>query len=71
MNANLNSPVEKRSRLSGGIVAGGILILSGLITLAARFIDLPPMLFPLGLGIIFLAAGLLARTSGLLIPAAS
>ena len=68
MNANLNSPVEKHSRLSGSLVAGGILVMSGLITLAARFIDLPPMLFPLGLGIIFLAAGLLARTSGLLIP---
>ena len=68
MNANMNSPVEKRSRLSGGIVAGSILVLIGLGSLAARFNNLPPMLFPLGLGILFLVAGLLARTSGLLIP---
>ena len=68
MNATTNSTVEKHSRVSGGIVAGIILVSCGLVSLAARFIALPPTVYPLLLGVIFLAAGLLTRNSGLLVP---
>ena len=68
MNANTQTTVEKNSRASGGIVAGIILIACGLVSLAVRFTSLQPTMYPLILGVIFLAAGLLTRKSGLLIP---
>ncbi len=69
MNANSNPSAEKSSRrMRGGIVAGGILILIGAISLLSRVTTFNAMLYPLGLGLIFLAWGLLTRTSGLLIP---
>lgn len=59
---------EKRPRIPGGVVAGVILVLVGLISLASRFIDLPGIAFPITIGLIFLVWGLITRTTGLLIP---
>ena len=68
MNTPIPPMTDKSSRMRGGLIAGGILILVGAMSLLARFTNLSPMLYPLGLGIIFLAWGLLARVSGLLVP---
>ena len=67
MNTTLNTKTE--SRRSGGIVAGAILILVGLMNLAQFIPGFNIGLFFLPvLGACFLAAGLITRKVGLLIP---
>ncbi len=62
-----NDTLNKPSRLSGGITAGAILILIGILALAQNVIG-----FELGfmalLAAIFLGAALLTRNTGLLVP---
>ncbi len=69
MNTTLESTTPRTSRRSGGIVAGSILILIGVLSLSQFIpgIDLGIFFLP-ALGAIFLAAGLLTRTPGLLVP---
>jgi hypothetical protein len=69
MNTTLDSNTTRTSRRSGGLVAGSILILIGVLSLS-QFIpglDLDFFFLP-AMGLIFLAAGLLSRTPGLLVP---
>jgi hypothetical protein len=70
MNSNLNPSTEneKRTRLPRGVIAGSILVLIGVFALLPHFITLPGTAMLIGLGLVFLAWGLLTRTSGLLIP---
>jgi hypothetical protein len=57
------------SRLTGSLIGGVILVLLGLFALLEPHVDIDLGLFLLpALGVIFLAWGLLARSSGLLIP---
>jgi hypothetical protein len=59
---------SEKPRLAKGIVAGGILVIIGLLSLVFRLANFPPLSYPLILGAVFLAWGLLTRTTGLLIP---
>ncbi|MCL4560190.1 MAG: hypothetical protein M1281_06215 [Chloroflexi bacterium] len=56
------------SRRPRGWIAGGILILIGVMSLLQQIVDMSYLIFLPGLGLIFLAWGLLARKTGLLIP---
>ena len=69
MNTTLDSNTTRTSRRSGGLVAGSILILIGVLSLAQFVpgINLDGFFLPI-LGGIFLAAGLVTRTPGLLVP---
>lgn len=59
----------KIRRPAGGIIAGSILILVGALSLVSMIPGVDPGLFFLpALGAIFLAAGFITRTPGLLIP---
>jgi hypothetical protein len=64
---NIDSTQKKTEDARGGLTAGIILIVIGLGLLASRFLSLDN-LFPLGLGMIFILAGVLKRSAGLLIP---
>lgn len=55
-------------RLSGAVVAGGILVMVGILILVAQLTNYPGLLFLPLLALIFLAWSLLTRSSGLLIP---
>lgn len=71
MNSKLEQPSlehEKRAPLPGGVIAGGILVLVGIVSLLPRFVNLPGTALLIVLGLVFLAWGLLTRSSGLLIP---
>jgi protein-S-isoprenylcysteine O-methyltransferase Ste14 len=56
------------SKKNAGVIAGAMLILIGVLAFAAQFVDFNGALFLGGLGLIFLAWGLLTRNFGLLIP---
>ena len=69
MNTTLDSNTPRTSRRPGGLVAGSILILIGVLSLS-QFVpglNLDAFFLPV-LGAIFLAAGLFSRTPGLLVP---
>ncbi len=69
---NQDQPVAEQSssKTKNGIVAGVALIIIGLVTLVAQFLDSPNigLLVLPTLAIIFLAWGLITRTFGLIIP---
>lgn len=62
-----NELTQKTSRLSGGIVAGGVLILIGMMSLVQNLWHVEFAVLPL-LAAIFLFAGLLQKKIGLIIP---
>ncbi len=70
MNAQMQNqvPQPETSSRPRGWIAGGILILIGIMSLLQQVIDMSYLIFLPGLGLIFLAWGLLARKTGLLIP---
>ncbi len=63
---NVNTP-EQKSTGKHSLAAGLILVAIGSGLLLFQILDLP-MIFPLVLGVIFLAAGILTRSAGLIIP---
>jgi len=69
MNAQPNlqndTPQPRRNK---GLVAGAILVIIGVLTLVFQFGGFPPIALPMLLGLIFLAWGLITRTTPLLIP---
>jgi hypothetical protein len=62
------APQSETSSRPRGWIAGGILILIGVVALLQQFASFPQLLFLPGLGLIFLAWGLMTRKTGLLIP---
>jgi hypothetical protein len=65
---NTSTAPEKMNRPSSGLIAGGMLILIGLLTLLVNTARLDGRIILPGLGALFLAWGLLTRTTGLIIP---
>lgn len=64
-----NKQMKHRNAKRGGYVAGGILILVGLFSLLNNIIDIDMgVWFLVGLGLIFIVAGLVSQKRGLLIP---
>ena len=63
---NVNTP-EQKSTNKHSLAAGLILVAIGAGLLLFQILDLP-MLFPIILGVIFLAAGIITRSAGLIIP---
>jgi hypothetical protein len=55
-------------RPAGKLIAGTILVLAGAFALLGQFVSFNPGFFPLWLGAIFLAAGIITRNTGLLVP---
>ncbi len=62
-----NLIVSENKSTKNGLTAGVILIVIGLGMLLFQLID-QPLLFPLALGTVFLAAGIVTRKAGLLVP---
>jgi hypothetical protein len=63
LNETTNNPVDRKGKLTGGI----ILITIGLGLLIFQWVSLE-MFFPLMIGLVFILAGILNRSAGLLIP---
>jgi len=62
-----NLSISENKPAKNGLTAGVILVIIGLGMLLFQLID-RPLLFPLVLGSVFLAAGIITRKAGLLIP---
>lgn len=70
MNAQSQNNASNRPivRLSSGVIAGGVLIMIGMLILVAQFTNFSGLLLLPALALVFLLWALLTRSSGLLIP---
>jgi hypothetical protein len=66
---NDNFETKKKQNKRGGIVAGAILVTIGILNLVTNLVKADLVMFLVfGIGLIFLVAGIAARSRGLLIP---